>query len=105
VLVRGFDWLKHEALRDTLRDRARWPAAGLIDQARLKLEQALNRDLTKGVRLAATVPDARVLDVRARRDGIVLRAEARGDASLRVTRAPPMPSGARRGRPSQPATD
>ncbi len=91
VLVRGFDWLKHEELRDTLRLRARWPAAGLLEQARGKLEQALNRDLGKGVRLAATVPDARVLDVHALPEGIVLRAEARGEASLRVNRAPPMP--------------
>jgi hypothetical protein len=104
VLVRGFDWLKHEELRDTLRDRARWPVAGLLDQARAKLEQGLNRDLTKGVRLAATVPDARVLDVRARRDAIVLRAEARGEASLRVSRTVPVPSGARR-RAAQSVTD
>jgi hypothetical protein len=99
VLVRGFDWLKHEELRDTLRARARWPAAGLLEQARGKLEQALNRDLGKGVRLAATVPDARVLDVHARPEGIVLRAEARGAASLRVNRAPPMP----KRKPSAPA--
>jgi hypothetical protein len=90
VVVRGLDWLKHDELRDTLRARARWPAAALVEQARAKLEQALNRDLTRGVRLVATVPAARVLDVRARREGIVLRAEAAGTAALRVSRAPRM---------------
>jgi hypothetical protein len=86
VVVRGLDWLKHDELRDTLRARARWLAAELVEKARAKLEQALNRDLTKGVRLVAEVPAARVLDVRARPEGIVLRAEAAGSAALRVSR-------------------
>ena len=34
VVVRGFDWLKHDDVRDTLRTLARWPAAGLVDAAR-----------------------------------------------------------------------
>lgn len=88
VLVRGLDWLKHGDLRDTLRARARWPTGALLDRARGRLAQALNRDLADGVRLAAVVPTARALDVRAAADALVLRAEAVGSASLRVTRAP-----------------
>ncbi|MDF1505831.1 DUF4403 family protein, partial [Roseisolibacter sp. H3M3-2] len=90
-LVRGLDWLRHDELRDLLRARARWPAAALVDSARVRLERALNRDLTQGVSLAAEVPTARVLAVYAAREGVVLRAEAQGEASLRVRRAPPMP--------------
>jgi hypothetical protein len=90
VVVRGLDWLKHEELRDLLRARARWPAAGLLDQARDKVERALNRDLTRGVRLAAAVPSARVLAVHAGKDAIVLRAEAAGQMSLHVSRPLPV---------------
>jgi hypothetical protein len=87
VVVQGLDWLKHGELRDTLRARARFPVAALLERSRSKLEQALNRDLTQGVRLAAEVPGARVLDVRARPGAIVLRAEATGSVALRVNRA------------------
>jgi hypothetical protein len=87
VVVRGLDWLKHGELRDTLRARARFPVGALLERSRTKLEEAMNRDLTQGVRLAAEVPGARVLDVRARREGIVLRAEAVGSVGLRVNRA------------------
>ena len=90
LMVRGLDWLTHGELRDALRARARWPASGLVDQARDRLEHALNRDLTEGVRLSATVPTARVLAVHAMQDAIVLRAEAQGRADLRVHRAPPI---------------
>jgi len=88
VVVRGFDWLKHDDVRDTLRTLARWPAAGLVDVARAKMEAALNRDLATGVRLTARVPHARVLDVRATSSAIVLRAAATGKAALFVSRAP-----------------
>lgn len=96
ALVRGFDWLTHGELRDALRARARWPAAALVEQARLRLERALNRDLTTGVRLAATVPTARVLAVHATQAALVLRAEAHGQATLRVRRAPAIRLAARR---------
>jgi hypothetical protein len=96
VVVRGFDWLKHDDVRDTLRTLARWPAAGLVDAARGKLEAALNRDLAEGVRLTAEVPHARVLDVRAAREAIVLRAAATGSAALFVNRAPPIPRARKR---------
>ena len=90
LMVRGFDWLTHGELRDALRERASWPASGLVDQARVRLERALNRDLTEGVRLSASVPTARVLAVQATATAIVLRAEAQGTANLRVHRAPPI---------------
>jgi hypothetical protein len=90
-LVRGLDWLRHEELHDALRARARWPAAALVDSARVRLERALNRDLTQGVRLSAAVPEARVLAVYAAPGAVVLRAEARGRAALNVRRAPPIP--------------
>jgi hypothetical protein len=88
VVVRGFDWLKHDDVRDTLRTLARWPAAALVDVARAKMETALNRELATGVRLTASVPHARVLDVRAMRSAIVLRAAATGNAALFVSRVP-----------------
>lgn len=99
-LVRGLDWLQHETMRDALRARARWPAAALVDSARVRLERALNRDLTQGVRLSATVPEARVLAVYPQASAVVLRAEARGRVALTVRRAPPIP----RRRPAPPAS-
>jgi hypothetical protein len=103
-LVRGLDWLRHDELRDALRARARWPAVALVDSARGRLERALNRDLTEGVRLGAEVPTARVLAVYAGPTAVVLRAEAQGTASLRVRRAPPMPRRRRAATPAGAAT-
>ena len=86
AILEGLDWIKHGELRDTLRARAQWPAADLVDRARVKLQTALNRELATGVQLAAEVPTARVVAVLAGPTAVVLRAEATGDATLRVRR-------------------
>ncbi len=88
LLVRGADGVAHDALRDALRDRARFPITALIDSARLRAERAMNRELTRGVVLGATVTHARALGVRAAPDGFRVQAEALGTLSLDVDRAP-----------------
>lgn len=88
VLVRGADRLGHDALRDALRERARWPVGPIIDTARARAERAMNRDLAKGVRLTATMEGGRALGVHAADDALHVRATVDGQIALAVSRAP-----------------
>jgi hypothetical protein len=86
LLVRGADQVGHDALRDALRERAQFPVAALVDSARARAERAMNRELTKGVRLGAKVETGRALGVFAANDGLRVRAAAGGQLSLDIDR-------------------
>jgi hypothetical protein len=88
MLVRGADQLGHAALRDALRERARWPLGEIIDGARARAERAMNRELTRGVRLTATLTRGRALGVHAGDDALHVRAAVGGRLGLAVSRAP-----------------
>ena len=83
LLVSGFEWLKHDDVRDAIRSRARWPVGGIISQGREELEKGLNRDLAPGVSLVADVDSVAGIAVHARRANIRLQAQA--DANARLT--------------------
>lgn len=83
LLVSGFEWLKHDDVRDYFRSHAHWSVGNVIELARGQLSKGLNRDLAPGVKLTADVKSVRVLAVRAQRNAIRLRAQA--DANARLT--------------------
>lgn len=84
LLVRGFAWLKHDDLRNYLRNKARWPVGGLIRQGEAQLVKGLNQELSPGVRLSGNVGEVEVVGVRAGRDAVRVRAHADGKVRLDV---------------------
>jgi hypothetical protein len=83
LLVSGFEWLKHDDVRDYFRQHARWSVGDVVDKGREQLAKGLNRELAPGVKLAAEVLGVQGLSVHAQRKAIHLR--ARADANARLT--------------------
>jgi hypothetical protein len=84
MLVRGLEWLKHDDLRDYLRNKARWPVGGLIKQGEEQLVNGLNQELSPGVKLSGNVKHVEVVGVHAARDAVRVRAHADGGVRLDV---------------------
>ncbi|MEX2285395.1 MAG: DUF4403 family protein [Gemmatimonadota bacterium] len=84
MLVRGLEWLKHDDLRDYLRDKARWPVGGLIKQGQEQLVKGLNQELAPGVQLTGEVTRVKIVGVHAARDAVRVRAHADGAVQLDV---------------------
>lgn len=84
LLVRGVAWLRDDAIRDFLRDKARFPVDVQLDRLRQLAENGMNRDLTKGVTLVANLDKARAINVRATRRALLVRAQATGWARLDI---------------------
>ena len=87
LLVRGLEWLKHDDLRDYLRNKARWPVGGLIRQGQEQLVKGLNSELSPGVQLSGKVEHVNIIGVHAARDAVRVRAHADGSVSLDVRSA------------------
>jgi hypothetical protein len=83
LLVSGFEWVKHDDVRDYFRANAQWPVGDIVAQGREQLSKGLNRDLAPGVKLTAEVKAVQGLAVHALRSAIKLR--ARADANARLT--------------------
>jgi hypothetical protein len=83
LLVSGFEWLKHDDVRDYFRKHARWSVGDVVENGKQQLAKGLNRELASGVKLTADVKAVQGLSVHARRDAIRLR--ARADANARLT--------------------
>ena len=88
VLVRGLSWLKHDDLRNYLRDKARWPMGGLIKQAHKEVTNGINRDLSPGVRLSGEVRNIEIAGVHAAPEAVRVRAHADGTVRLDVGQKP-----------------
>lgn len=88
LLVSGFEWLKHDDVRDYFRQHARWSAGDVVEKAREQLTKGLNRDLATGVKLTADVTSVKGLSVRAQKSAIRLRAQADASARLTVKQGP-----------------
>ena len=84
LLVSSVEWLKHDEVRDFIREQARWSVGDVMRTGEEQLERGLNRDLAPGVRLAADVKQVQGLSVHARRTAIRLRAQADANAKLTV---------------------
>jgi hypothetical protein len=83
LLVQGLEWVKHNDVRDFIRTNARWSVGDVMQTAKEQLAKGLNRELARGVLLAADVDQVQGLSVHARRTAIRLRAQA--DANARLT--------------------
>ncbi|WP_158514823.1 DUF4403 family protein [Gemmatimonas phototrophica] len=86
ALVRGVTWFKRDDLVQWLRQGARFPLDNILERTRLKVEEALNRDLTDGVRLSGAVQTGRLVDVLVHPRWLVIRAVAAGTLALDVDR-------------------
>ena len=83
LLVSGFEWIKHDDVRDYFRQHASWSVGDIVEKGRDQLSKGLNRDLAPGVKLTSEVKTVRGLAVRAQRQAIRLRVQA--DANARLT--------------------
>jgi hypothetical protein len=83
-LLKSYAWLRSDALRASFRERARFPASAALGRGRELLLEGLNRKLGDAVTLAATVDSVAVRGLYVTRDGLVVRAEASGQATMTV---------------------
>ncbi|MDQ6612580.1 MAG: DUF4403 family protein [Gemmatimonadota bacterium] len=88
-LVQGIAWLKKGDVVSQLRELARFPLEEVLADTRAKVEQKINRELTDGVFLEATLHAGRVIDVAALERALVVRAEAVGTIALRLNKELP----------------
>ncbi len=88
-LVQGIAWLKKDDVIKQLRELARFPLEEVLADTRAKVEQKINRELTDGVTLMATLHAGRVIDVAALQRAMVVRAEAVGTIGLKLSKELP----------------
>ncbi len=86
LLVQGLSFLMEAGVVTVLREQARLPLAEPIAALRDKVEGAINRELTDGVSLVGSLVAGRLLDVVARSDALIVRAEASGQLALDIDR-------------------
>jgi predicted small lipoprotein YifL len=83
-LLQSYSWLKSDALRTELRSRARIGTAPVLVRGKTLLLEGLNRKIGDALTLTATVDSVAVLGLFVTRDGMIVRAEARGQAGVSV---------------------
>ncbi|HEY2067699.1 MAG TPA: DUF4403 family protein [Gemmatimonadaceae bacterium] len=83
-LINSLAWLRSDALRNTFRQKARLPVAPALARGRSLLLEGLNRKLGDAATLSATVDSVDVRGLFVTRDGVLVRAEARGRARMAV---------------------
>ncbi len=103
ALVQGVAWLRKADIVTELRRRATIPLGPPLEALRRAAESALDRELTRGVRLSGQIHTGRMIDVVAQTRWLVVRAEATGSMALRVDRALQTSAGAKKTRRSNTA--
>jgi hypothetical protein len=83
-IVNAYEWLKSDELRAMMREKAHLSAAPALEKGRSLLLSGLNRKLGDAVTLSATVDSVAVNGLYVTRDGLMLRAEATGQARVAV---------------------
>lgn len=83
-IVNSYTWLRSDELRNTFREKAHFSAAPALAKGKSLLLAGLNRKLGDAVTLSATVDSVLVNGLYVTRDGLVLRAEATGQARVAV---------------------
>jgi len=86
LLVRSVAFLGDNQLRDYLREKARFPIEGQLDRLRQLAVKGMNRNLSEGVALVASLERAENVKVRATTKALVVRAEAGGAIHLEIDR-------------------
>ena len=83
-LINTYTWLKSDELRATFRDRAHVPVTEALETGKKLLLNGLNRKIGDAMTLSATVDSVAVRGLYVTRAGIVVRAEALGQAGVAV---------------------
>jgi hypothetical protein len=83
-IVNAYEWLRSDELRAMLREKAHVPAGPALAKGRTLLLSGLNRKLGDAVTLSATVDSVAVNGLFVTKDGVMLRAEATGQARVAV---------------------
>jgi len=83
-IVSAYEWLRSDELRAMMREKAHLSAAPALEKGRTLLLSGLNRKLGDAVTLSATVDTVAVNGLFVTRDGLLLRAEATGQARVAV---------------------
>lgn len=83
-LINAYAWLRSDALRATFRERARIPAAPVLERGKQLLRTGLNRTIGDALTLTATVDSVAVSGMYVTAPGLLLRAEATGTARVFV---------------------
>jgi hypothetical protein len=83
-LINTYTWLKSDVLRATFRDKAHVPVTDALDTGKKLLLNGLNRKIGDALTLSATVDSVAVRGLYVTRSGIIVRAEALGQAGVAV---------------------
>ena len=86
LLTHGLSRWRGDAVRDFLRAKAIIPDSAALGGVERLAEHGMNRELTSGVRLEATLGGARGVAVSATREHLIVRALAGGQARLAIDR-------------------
>jgi len=83
-LINSYAWLESDELRAMFREKARVPIDSALARGRSLLLAGLNRTVGNVLTLSATVDSVAVRGVYVTRAGLIVRAEARGKARVKV---------------------
>lgn len=83
-LINSYAWLKSDELRATFRDKAHVPIDSALERGRSLLLIGLNRKIGDVLTLSAKVDSVAVRGVYVTKAGLIVRAEARGKARVKV---------------------
>ena len=86
-LINAYAWLRSDDLRATFREKARIPAAPVLDRGKQLLLAGLNRKIGDALTLSATVDSVAVRGMYVTTPGLLVRAEASGTADVSVKQA------------------
>jgi len=83
-LINAYAWLRSDALRSQFRDAVHISVQPALDRGKALLIKGLNRKLGDAVTLSATVDSVAVYGVYVTRMGLLVRAEAIGNAGMAI---------------------
>lgn len=83
-LIRSFAWLRSDELRAIFRERAHFSVTPALAKARGLLHEGLNRRIGAALTISATVDSVAVKALYVTLDGLIVRAEAMGQARVAV---------------------
>lgn len=84
-LIHTYAWLRSDQLRQAFREKAHFPVGSALERGRALLLEGLNRKIGDAVTLSATVDSVAVRSLYVTLDGLVVRAEANGQARVAVS--------------------
>ncbi len=84
-IVNSYAWLRTDALRRTFRERSHVSADSALGRGRTLLLAGLNRTVGDVLTLSAAVDSTAVTGLYVTRDGLIVRAQANGHASVAVS--------------------